>query len=35
MNQPKKQNWPVWYFAVILMLVLQIVLYFQFTQYFK
>lgn len=35
MNQAKKQNWYVWYFAVILLLALQIVLYFQFTQYYK
>ena len=35
MSIPKKENWRVWYWVVLIMLILQIAAYYWFTQHFK
>ena len=35
MNQPKKEHWRTWYIAVVLALILQIIVYYWFTCYYK
>jgi hypothetical protein len=35
MNKPRKENWTGWYVAVIAILVLQLILYYWFTQHWS
>lgn len=35
MNRPEKQSWAGWYIAVLATLIVQIVLYYWFTQYWS